>query len=194
MLPGWYDDFKDETAESVWTDGNNIEDIAHASRYLEGSYIVKDYVKSRKHECQYMIIGYMGHGSFQRCGYEDGSGEIAYPDLDTLFSEELIDGICLERDWYKVTDIWCEPDMDETDDVIEAYRRAVEQRKQEPGDKYHIGCLINYDSSVEKIVKAVSRVFSEAFEPQDFTVEKCMNVAVNIRKAPDDGASIYWSS
>jgi len=49
-LPGWYDDFKDETAESVWTAGNNIEDVAHISRYLEGSYIVKDYVKSRKHE------------------------------------------------------------------------------------------------------------------------------------------------
>ena len=397
LLPGWYDEFKNETAGSVWITGNNIEDIAHASRYLEGSYIVKDYVKSRKHEwydacfienirdkgafekvvgnfierqgcdlvggvvlrkyetlkqmgfheqsgmplseeyrvfiyagkvlaiddywkektevklseeeykwvesiaarvksnfvtvdlarredgsliimefgdgqvsglqqmkadafyralkgldihnpytiedvkriittytrldiepemsllfrdkqSQYMIIGYVGHVSFQRCGYEDGSGEIAYPDLDTLFSEELIDGICLERDWYKVTDIWCEPDMDETDDVIEAYRRAAEQRKQEPGDKYHIykavkseidkwnpycllpdaphnefyleseriGCLINYDSSVEKIVKAVSRVFSEAFEPQDFTVEKCINVAVNIRKALDE--------
>lgn len=138
LLPGWYDDFKDETAESVWITGNNIEDIAHASRYLEGSYIVKDYVKSRKHEW-----------------------------YDACFIENI---------------------------YIEAYRRAAEQRKQEPGDKYHIGCLINYDSSVEKIVKVVSRVFSEAFEPQDFTVEKCMNVAVNIRKALDDGASIYWSS
>lgn len=78
---------------------------------------------------EYMIIGYTGHVSFQLCGYEDGSGETDYPDLDTLFEAELIDGICLERDWYKVTDIWCEPDMENTDEVIEAYRKAAEQRQ-----------------------------------------------------------------
>ncbi len=137
--------------------------------------------------------------------------------LKELFSVELNDGICLERDWYKVANIWCESDMDETDDVIEAFRRAAEQCKEELGDKYHIykavkseidkwnpycllsdvpynefnleservACLINYDSLIEKIVKVVSRVFSEAFEPQYFTAEKCMDVAVNIRKALD---------
>lgn len=50
LLPGWYEDFKDETAMSVWIEGGNIDDVMHASRHLEGSYIVKDYVKSRKHE------------------------------------------------------------------------------------------------------------------------------------------------
>ena len=137
--------------------------------------------------------------------------------LKELFSVELNDGICLERDWYKVANIRCEPGMDETDDVIEAFRRAAEQCKEELGDKYHIykavkseidkwnpycllsdvpynefnleservACLINYDSLIEKIVKVVSRVFSEAFEPQYFTAEKCMDVAVNIRKALD---------
>lgn len=50
LLPGWYDDFKEETAASVWTKGNKIEDVVHISKMLEGAYIVKDYVKSRKHE------------------------------------------------------------------------------------------------------------------------------------------------
>ena len=308
LLPGWYEDFKDETSASVWTESSNLADVMHVVRYLEGAYVVKDYVKSRKHEwydacfinnirdkdtaekvirnfverqgsdlvggvvlrkfenlkqigfheqsgmplseeyrvfiyagrivaiddywqenteiklsgeeykwvesiagrvksnfvtvdlarkedgsliimefgdgqvsglqqlkadafyralkgldihnpytiedvkriittytrldivpemslifrdklSEYMIIGYAGHVSFQRCGYEDGSGETDYPDLDTLFEAELIDGICLERDWYKVTDIWCEPDMENTDEVIEAYRKAAEQRQ-----------------------------------------------------------------
>ncbi len=50
LLPDWYNDFKGETAESVWTEGNNIEDVLQISKKLEGSYIIKDYVKSRKHE------------------------------------------------------------------------------------------------------------------------------------------------
>ena len=50
ILPGWYNDFKYDTVASVWTDGNNIEDVFNISRGLEGPYIIKDYVKSRKHE------------------------------------------------------------------------------------------------------------------------------------------------
>ena len=396
MLPGWYDDFKEETAESVWTKGAEMGDVKHVARLLEGAYIVKDYVKSRKHEwydaCfinnirdenslekivgnfidrqgidlvggvvlrkfehlkqigfheqsgmplseeyrvfiyagrilaiddywtdkadiklseeeykwvesiarrvrsnfvtvdlarkedgsliimelgdgqvsglqqlkaevfyrgfkgldihnpytiedikrilttymrldiepeltmafrdkekEYMVIGYPGHVSFQRCGYKDGSGEIDFTDLDVLFSSELIDGICLNRDWHKVTNIWCEPDLGDIDTVIESYREAAEGRNEELGDHYHIfkavqrevnkwnpyGLLpdappdefnfesesiarkINYESSAEQIAKIVSRVFSEAFEPQYFTVEKCMNVASGIRAALD---------
>ncbi len=49
-LPGWYDTFKDETAESVWEDKGTIESALHLTLGLKGSYIVKDYVKSRKHE------------------------------------------------------------------------------------------------------------------------------------------------
>ena len=33
-------------------------------------------------DCAYMIIKYDDHASFQRCGYEGGSGEIDYADLD----------------------------------------------------------------------------------------------------------------
>ncbi len=84
----------------------------------------------------YMIIGYTGHVSFQRCGYDDGSGETDYPNLDSLFMADLVDGICLQRDWYKVTDIWCEPDMQDLDLTIEAYRIAAEKRKEYLGEHY----------------------------------------------------------
>ena len=394
LLPGWYNDFKDDTVASVWTIGNNIEDVLHISKMLEGAYIVKDYVKSRKHEwydacfvkniqdkknleivannfiarqgenlvggvvlrkyenlrkigyheqsgiplseeyrvflyagrilaiydywmekadinisCEeykwlqsvatkvrsnfitidvarkedgsliimelgdgqvsglqqlkadvfykafkgldihnpytieeikqvittytrldiepeltlkfrdkpdeYMIIGYTGHVSFLRCGNCDESREYDYPDLDTLFTEQLIDDICLNHDWYKVMDICCEPDIEDMDFVIEGYRQAAENRKLQLGDRYHIykivkkevdkwnpygllpdaprnefdgesesvARLIRYDSSLESIARAVSKVFSDAFEEQYFTVEKCMDIAEQIKKA-----------
>jgi hypothetical protein len=50
MLPGWYDDFKDDTTKSVWEDQGTVESALMMTKGLEGSYIVKDYVKSRKHE------------------------------------------------------------------------------------------------------------------------------------------------
>ncbi len=50
MLPGWYDDFKDDTAKSVWEDQGTVDSALLLTQGLEGSYIVKDYVKSRKHE------------------------------------------------------------------------------------------------------------------------------------------------
>ena len=50
LLPGWYDDFKNETAKSVWTTEKDLQDVIDISKNLSGSYIVKDYVKSRKHE------------------------------------------------------------------------------------------------------------------------------------------------
>ena len=50
MLPGWYDDFKEDTARSVWEDQGTVDSALLLTRGLEGPYIVKDYVKSRKHE------------------------------------------------------------------------------------------------------------------------------------------------
>ncbi len=50
MLPGWYDDFKDDTSKSVWENQGTVDSALLLTRGLEGSYIVKDYVKSRKHE------------------------------------------------------------------------------------------------------------------------------------------------
>lgn len=49
-LPGWYEDFADKTAPSVWETEGNIENALLKAERLQGSYIVKDYVKSRKHE------------------------------------------------------------------------------------------------------------------------------------------------
>lgn len=50
MLPGWYEDFKDCTAESLWETNGSVENILLRAKELEGPYIVKDFVKSRKHE------------------------------------------------------------------------------------------------------------------------------------------------
>lgn len=49
-FPGWYADFRDDTAKSVWEDQGTVESALLLTRGLEGPYIVKDYVKSRKHE------------------------------------------------------------------------------------------------------------------------------------------------
>ncbi len=49
-LPGWYNDFKEFTPESVWEDKGTLESALDLTMGLSGSYIVKDYVKSRKHE------------------------------------------------------------------------------------------------------------------------------------------------
>ncbi len=171
----------------------------------------------RDKESEYMIIGYPGHVSFQRCGSDNGSGEIDYGSLDELFDAESIDEICLTRDWYKVTDIWCQPDIEDLDNVIDSYRVAAEKRKEELGDRYQIyrivkaeinkwnpyGLLpdaphdefngeseelskyIRFDSSIEQIARAVSKVFSRSFETPGFMPEDCLDVAREIQKALD---------
>lgn len=50
LLPGWYHDFKDVTAESVWEEQGTVQSALALTDGLAGAYIVKDYVKSRKHE------------------------------------------------------------------------------------------------------------------------------------------------
>lgn len=62
---------------------------------------------------EYMLIKYADHASFQRCGawdengnYDgDGSGEYGYTSLDALYHADLIDGIRLDRDWPRITEI-----------------------------------------------------------------------------------------
>ena len=51
--------------------------------------------------------------------------------LDTLLSAKLVEGICLNRDWYKVkvSEIWCEPDITDIDRLVEIYWHAKEIRK-----------------------------------------------------------------
>ena len=50
LLPEWYPDFEEETAKSVWEEEGSLENALEMAKELEGAYIVKDYVKSRKHE------------------------------------------------------------------------------------------------------------------------------------------------
>lgn len=49
-LPGWYNESKDYTAKSVWETEGRLSNALEMAKGLEGSYIVKDFVKSRKHE------------------------------------------------------------------------------------------------------------------------------------------------
>ena len=50
LLPGWYSDFEGFTPFSVWNESRDIEDALELAEGLEGAFVVKDYVKSRKHE------------------------------------------------------------------------------------------------------------------------------------------------
>ena len=50
LLPGWYKDFERCTPFSIWSESKNIQDALKLTDGLEGAFIIKDYVKSRKHE------------------------------------------------------------------------------------------------------------------------------------------------
>ena len=52
LLPGQYSDFEGFTPFSVWNESRDIdiEDALELTEGLEGAFVVKDYVKSRKHE------------------------------------------------------------------------------------------------------------------------------------------------
>ncbi|MCM1551673.1 MAG: ATP-grasp domain-containing protein [Butyrivibrio sp.] len=50
LLPNWYEDFVGLTPQSVWTDSGSVEKALELLPRMEGACIVKDYVKSRKHE------------------------------------------------------------------------------------------------------------------------------------------------
>ena len=50
LLPCWYGDFAEETAKSAWTTEPKIHEAFDLLKQFEDSVIIKDYVKSRKHE------------------------------------------------------------------------------------------------------------------------------------------------
>lgn len=194
-------------------DPYSMEDIKRIIAIYAGQNIEPEIsISFRDKPNEYMIIGYADHVSFQRCGYKDGSGEVNYPDFDVLLHSELVDGICLSRDWDQVTDIWCEPDIRD----MEAYRKAVAWRRSwgnryyiykavkkeinqwnpyqllsdAPNDEFsgeieEIARLIKENPSTEEIAAVVSKVFSEAFGSRYFTTAKCKDVAAGIRAAID---------
>lgn len=50
QLPGWYTDFRDVTAQTVWTASSDLDEAGEAlARLPAGPALVKDYVKSAKH-------------------------------------------------------------------------------------------------------------------------------------------------
>lgn len=51
---------------------------------------------------EYMVIKYADHATFQRCGREDGSGEVRFATIEELLVANTVDGICLERDWTRI--------------------------------------------------------------------------------------------
>lgn len=50
LLPGWYQDFEGKTPDTVWTETPDPDEILWKAKLEAGPFIVKDYVKSRKHE------------------------------------------------------------------------------------------------------------------------------------------------
>ena len=57
--------------------------------------------------CEYMIIIFDDHCSFQRCGIGEQGGERCFVSIDTLYRAEQIDGIVLERDWGDICGFDC---------------------------------------------------------------------------------------
>jgi hypothetical protein len=55
----------------------------------------------------YMIIGYEDMYSFQRCGFNDGSGEVFYKTIDELYNSTTVDNILLKRDWNDIESFEC---------------------------------------------------------------------------------------
>lgn len=50
LLPGWYQDLKKETIPSIWENEGALDSAINLIRNAQGSYVIKDFVKSRKHE------------------------------------------------------------------------------------------------------------------------------------------------
>ena len=66
---------------------------------------------------QYMIIKYNNYITFQRCGINDGSGEIKYNNLRELYNTKTVDNICLKEDWNKINDIIIDESLSLKDDL-----------------------------------------------------------------------------
>ncbi|SEL29694.1 hypothetical protein SAMN04487770_10898 [Butyrivibrio sp. ob235] len=77
-----------------------------------------------------MIIKYDDHVSFQRYGASDGSGEYNYDSIMELYQTESVDGICLEKEWGKITAIVADATYDITDEEeLSDYKRRIDQKE-----------------------------------------------------------------
>lgn len=50
LLPKWYMDFETKTPKTIWIESADSEELLKKIEQEEGPFIIKDYVKSRKHE------------------------------------------------------------------------------------------------------------------------------------------------
>lgn len=124
----FYRGFQNQSKENIYS----IDYVKNAIReFVEIGMEPELTICFRGNKSEYMIIGYEDHVSFQRCGYYDGSGEIDYKTLEELFEAEIIDDICLKRDWNKVVDIWCSPSMADFEYKKDKYKEMAEQNKRE---------------------------------------------------------------
>lgn len=60
---------------------------------------------------EYLIIIYDEYCEFQRCGAPGEGAVCSFSTLDELYTAVQPDGIVLERDWEKITELDC-PDFD----------------------------------------------------------------------------------
>ena len=163
----------------------------------------------RGNESEYMIIVYADHVSFQRCGYYDGSGEIEYKTLDELFEADIIDGICLKRDWNKIVDILCSPSMIDFEFKKDKYKKMIEQSNRVWGDRGPIFKIVKKEidkwnpygllpefpndefdgestTTTDKIAKLISNEFTFSFgDEYMFSLKCCIQTAKNIRDSMD---------
>ncbi len=157
------------------------------------------------------IIGHFRIFSLQRCRYFT-LGDIAERafalDMDELFSSELLDGICLERDWHKVRFISCTPDFDAVPlyaaihkgrrnkyKIYQVVKQEIDRwdplgllRDDAPEDEYDgeseaVTDLIAADMDADTLAFILQRVFDAAFEmPECYPKEACKKVALQICK------------
>lgn len=50
LFPNWYNDFQKDTIESICSTDCNIDNVMQLAKDLDGACVIKDYVKSRKHD------------------------------------------------------------------------------------------------------------------------------------------------
>ncbi len=83
------------------------------------------YFKNRP--ATYMIIRYDDRVTFQRCGFEDGSGEIPFNNLDELYNSKTVDGVCLKDEWCDIEEILLNSTYDLYHDMDEIYRYVLKE-------------------------------------------------------------------
>ncbi|MGT2950113.1 ATP-grasp domain-containing protein [Streptococcus cuniculi] len=88
-LPNWYQSFEGETFESFWSTSDKLEDIEKKVGDKQGAFIVKDYVKSRKHEW------------YDACYIDNIANQVNFREIVTNFvkrqGSQFVGGIVLRK-------------------------------------------------------------------------------------------------